>query len=175
MAEEAPQVVTWEQRRDTARDAHSNWTRELELVAYQIGYRDGYREGFAAGWQAYSEDLVRRLAETREKPPASRQEPAQMAAPLEEETPPARFAPAHPTNNDLVLQVIKNKPGLRGVEIVQEFQSDDFLPMPERSVRTSLFRLKKAGLIVSRNRRWYPAEEAPADPPQPQETEMDPP
>ena len=62
----------------------------------------------------------------------------------------------------MVLQVICDKPGLIGADIIREVAARDSSITPktaERTGRTSLSRLRKSGKIRKRGTRWYPAQE----------------
>ena len=156
MAEDTPPPETWEQRRDRSRQILLAWLPELEGANWQIGFRAGYAEGFKAGWDAHVEHLNRLILEARNETPMPDQ-------PI---SPPPISAPSPsspPSNNELVVQLITNKPGLRGVELVTEF-GKSMMPIPERTLRTCLYRMKKANRIKIVDGRWYPSEAAPANP-----------
>jgi len=116
-------------------------------------YRAGYDSGFNAGWDA----AVRRFAAVLDtsRPP---QGPTQANIdPNLTMTAPRKAEPDDPTIKDLVLASIKRRPGIRGIEIVSTLKATG-LDANERSVRTSLHRLKLAKKIRIDDGRWYPAE-----------------
>ncbi len=57
---------------------------------------------------------------------------------------------------DCVLQVIRERPGIRGIEIIEAVKKAGY-QSTDGSIRITTFRLKEKGFITSRNRRWYPA------------------
>jgi hypothetical protein len=58
------------------------------------------------------------------------------------------------SDQDSVLQTVRNDPGLRGVDIVSKLTGS----VHERTVRTSLHRLKRRGLIEPRSGKWWPKD-----------------
>jgi hypothetical protein len=62
-----------------------------------------------------------------------------------------------PRAKGLVLKTVTETPGIRGAEIVKRLASTGN-PISERTVRTSLRRLRKAREIRQENGGWYPAE-----------------
>lgn len=57
----------------------------------------------------------------------------------------------------LVVSVLEQSPGLRGVDIVKKIQEQG-TAVHERTIRTALRRLKKAGVIAQREGKWYREE-----------------
>jgi len=55
------------------------------------------------------------------------------------------------------LQVIKQRPGLRGIEIIKLVSDKRGEEVRTKTVRTAFQRMKEKKLIVSREERWYPA------------------
>ncbi len=64
-------------------------------------------------------------------------------------------------SHEVVLSTIREKPGLLGVELIQEIKRAGHMIL-ERTARTALYRLKIAGQIVNHDSRWYPAEQKPS-------------
>ena len=60
--------------------------------------------------------------------------------------------PREGSDQNAVLQTIRNEPGLRGVDIASKLANS----VHERTVRTSLHRLKTRGLIEPRDGKWWP-------------------
>jgi hypothetical protein len=60
--------------------------------------------------------------------------------------------PRSGSDQDHVLQVIRTEPGLRGVDVALRLAGS----VQERTVRTSLHRLKKRTLIESHDGKWWP-------------------
>ena len=55
----------------------------------------------------------------------------------------------------LVLEAITSQPGLKGVEVCRWLEGRG-TPVPERTVRTNLRRLRQDRLVWQREKRWYP-------------------
>ncbi len=62
----------------------------------------------------------------------------------------------------VIFGIIKEKPGLRGIDIFKEavrrIHGADLKTM-DRTGRTALSRLRKRGMIRTREKKWYPVEE----------------
>jgi hypothetical protein len=83
-----------------------------------------------------------------------------VAGPATTETPKFRAA-------DVVYDIIADKPGLKGHEIVAETEARG-TPINERTVRTALFRLKRARAIRAIENGWHVIDVKPEpDPNQP--------
>jgi hypothetical protein len=148
--EQAIEKPNWNEQHVQARDMLFDWLATAENAVFNMGFE----QGFKAGWEAHVEHMTRVFAEQAAARPST-------AAP----TPPA--APARkmptkldqPTAKELVLQVITERPGLRGVDIVKELNKG-VTPVAERSVRTALHRLKRARKIKVLRSGWYTVEAA---------------
>jgi hypothetical protein len=125
-----------------------------------------WRSGFDAGWDASRAYMEEKMEEMKKSFKTDLQSgrfdvPAQF---LEFGTPnfgqPVSPPMTMPTANDLVHQFIHENPGKRGVEIANNFEKHIFR-LPERTVRTALHRLKKAGKIVVVDGFWYEPDAAP--------------
>jgi hypothetical protein len=66
-----------------------------------------------------------------------------------------------PRAADVVMKIVTERPGLRGVEIVGETEARG-APLKERTVRTALWRLKSARKIKNLDERWYLFDADPA-------------
>lgn len=55
-----------------------------------------------------------------------------------------------------VIQAVKNRSGMTGVEIVAAVKEGGH-NAPEGSIRTSIFRMRDRKFIVSRHGKWFPA------------------
>lgn len=74
--------------------------------------------------------------------------------------------PRRGSDQELVLRTIQQRPGHRGVDIVQFLEGQ----VQERTIRTALHRLKRKGLIQKIGDRWF----APAGEETPNEKEDQP-
>lgn len=119
--------------------------RRVAEAAHALGKREGWMEGWNAGYNYASERFQELM---RMQPPP----PPQAAA--EDESSAAPRAVAAPS---IVLQIVRNSPGLRGVEIVNITDRME-QPLKERTVRTALHRLKMAREIYVEDEKWYPAQ-----------------
>jgi hypothetical protein len=108
----------------------------------------GYDAGFNAGWDA----AMRRFTAAMENKPEPEPENA-MRLPEHK-----GVADADLSAKDKVLALVKDKPGLRGVEIVEA------VGLHERTVRTALHRLKTSGQIKTEDNKWYAVEGAANNP-----------
>jgi hypothetical protein len=59
-----------------------------------------------------------------------------------------------PRDQDIVLDVIRRTSGLTGQQLVERCEQEK-TPVRERSLRTSLYRLKKAGDIYKQGEGWH--------------------
>lgn len=116
---------------------------EIEREAYQRGWDDAVRKILAAAQQG--------------TPVAEQSAPEAPAAKQDKGATPTYDTPII----ELVKQIVHDKPGLRGFQVVREITARDPSVAPEvadRTGRTSLSRLSKRGKIVQRKQRWYPAK-----------------
>lgn len=107
----------------------------------------GYDRGFDAGWDA----AVRRMGQVLQQ--GSPPEPERAPPPSPEV---ALAVATDLTAKDVVLEIVRRKPGLRGRDIVQE--TDKSQKLNERTVRTALYRLKVDGLIYVKDGLWHPLD-----------------
>lgn len=125
-------------------DAVDRYQQTVWAAAWDRGHQQGWREGYQyALWQ---------MEQARAQVPVASTPPR-----AEPETPPILTEDDDtPTAQDTVYKAVGAKPGMRGVDIVAAVA-----PIKERTVRTALHRLKKDGLIVNVDERWYLPEAAP--------------
>jgi hypothetical protein len=138
-------------------EAFDLFMRAIDEVYYalRVVKASAQRAGFTAGVDAYRQWMDEELKKFQV---ASTTAPEKMTL---IETINRHPADAHgETANDRVLLWIKANPGHRGYRIANEFAAAQ-PPLPERTVRTALFRLKGEGKIVSVDNRWYAREAAP--------------
>jgi len=140
------QPITSDERRAATVEAIKDMVeagKKLEKAAWH--------EGFYAGWYAAVEHMTKNAAAAAQRGPAADIQPTEkLQSPPE--PPQKTWKP-----KDLVLGVIMQRPGLRGVDIVTHLKNAD-TEVHERTVRTALHRLKRAGKIKVVNGRWYSAD-----------------
>jgi hypothetical protein len=131
--------------------------------AYQVMqdsvHHHSYETGFKAGVDACRKWLSQQLESNQGAPISHSQNVAVTANVIRGYDNPQK------TGMERVHLFIIAHPGLRGVEIADAFAKSS-APLPERTVRTALHRLKP-GRVRIVDGRWYDAKSAPADP-QPQ-------
>lgn len=135
-------------RKTAMNEAQEQYENAVWQAAWDRGHQQGWAEGYAYAFWV--------MEQARTQQPAAPQPPARAEPPtpppLEEEEPST-------SAQDTVWQIVQQQPGLRGVEIVTATEAAG-KPVKERTVRTALHRLKKDGLIVNHNERWYTPEAA---------------
>jgi hypothetical protein len=157
------------------REANEALGRFMEaLTAYTDAIRrkagfHGWEAGQDFGWKSAHEQLLNELKRQTTIPT----EPQSQVLNLRSQSSTAAVTSTldnvltsePPTANELVLAFITDNPGKRGVEIASHFEKT-VSPIPERTVRTALHRLKNLTppKIKIVDGRWYAAEAAPADP-----------
>jgi len=120
------------------RDEIARIIADAEAAAYQRGWNDAVVAITDAAEQRRAPNIVQN---------------AMPASPMAEQ-PPAR--PGRPASNTvrIVSNIISKRPGMSGVEIVKAAQAVDG-SIKERTVRTSLRRLRLAKVIWRRAGLWY--------------------
>jgi len=118
---------------------------ELEKTLYGVGYDDGFNAGWDAAWRRFSA-----LTQTAPRP-----EPTEQTVGQPPELPKAFQESELPTMT-VVLEIVKSKPGLRGIEIIDAAKVAG-TPLKERTVRTALHRLKENESIRNLDGRWFVA------------------
>lgn len=120
--------------------------KDLEMAAWQ----QGFDVGFARGWDA----AIKRFRELMEK---SGEDQVPQAAPSNA---PSLFTQDYDQPrlsrraSDVVLDIIRTKPGIKGAEIVRASEEIGE-PVLERTVRTALYRMKRGGQIRNLDGGWY--------------------
>jgi hypothetical protein len=116
----------------------------------------GYRTGFIAGWLnaiQHIESSIHRLeASDIDEVIAAHITRIDNYNKSHAPQPSVGRPPREGSDQDSVLRVIRNEPGLRGADIVSRLTGK----VHERTVRTSLHRLKTRGLIEPRDSKWWP-------------------
>jgi flagellar biosynthesis/type III secretory pathway protein FliH len=126
-------------------------------AARRKSYLEGWRSGWDQGWNAAMDTIKQHASQSMVAALAEQQQTAADNA-----TAPTMAPEITPTASELVHQFVHECPGRRGVEIADNFAKTVF-KLPERTVRTALHRLKKAGKIVIIDGRWYePDADIPA-------------
>lgn len=123
---------------------HTDVSRRMVDAAYEVGKSEGFTNGWNAGYD-YAQQRFQELMRLQPQPPAPAQPPPTNSTIMNERP---------PTAAEIVLEIIRHEPGLRGVEIVEKTGAMSE-PLLERTVRTALYRLKNASKIRSDNERWY--------------------
>jgi hypothetical protein len=145
--QETGEKPNWNELHVVARDQLFDALTNAENAVFNLGWD----QGFKAGWEAHVEHMTRVFAEQAASRPSA----------IAPSAPPAPVSSKidQPTAKDLVLQIISDQPGLRGIDIVNEL-GKGVTPVAERSVRTALHRLKRARKIKNMSGRWYTFEAA---------------
>ena len=127
------------------------WATASEAIKQieDAAFRKGYDAGFNAGWDAAARRLTLVMEGTR--PAAEPSVMPQASSTLE----------AKRTAIDEVHDHIREYPGQRGVDIANWLGGSAY-GIPERTVRTALYRLRIAEKIKNVNDRWY-LSDAPVD------------
>ena len=117
---------------------------------------DMQREAYQKGWN----DAVKKiLAAAQQGTPLSSQPAPKGPEPVAEKP----SSPQYDTPIiQMVYQIVQEKPGLKGHQVVKAIISRDptiSLKVADRTGRTSLSRLRKRNKIIQQNRKWYPAED----------------
>jgi hypothetical protein len=105
--------------------------------------KEASETAFRAGLDAYKQWIEEQVRRFQAESPVGA---ATVASPLEDAS--------EQTANDRVLLSITAHPGRRGVDIANEFSRAP-QPLPERTVRTALHRLKNAKKIMPVAGLWY--------------------
>jgi hypothetical protein len=120
---------------------------EIEAEAYRRGFNDGLRAAVSAvkGLRpdAHKADAIESISATTNGAGAVQDTPFPNKPNLRENSDQMR-----------VLKAIRSNPGMRGVEILRALESAG-TPVHERTLRTSLGRLKRNKFIEQREERWY--------------------
>ena len=117
---------------------------DIEREAYQKGWDDAVRKILAAAQQG--------------TPLSSQPAPKGMVTEAKKPSPPQYDTPII----ELVHQIVQEKPGLKGHQVVKNIILLDptiNFKVADRTGRTSLARLRKRNKIIQRNRKWYPVED----------------
>lgn len=123
---------------DSARVRLQASIADLEKSLFHLGYD----YGFNAGWDA----AVRRIASAGTQKPDNLSPPSLVDLDASaKDDPPAR---------EVVLRLIQENPGLRGMELVAAAARAGS-PLNERTIRTALHRLRAAERIRNDDGKWY--------------------
>lgn len=120
----------------------------IEAEAYRRGFNDGLRAAVSA---------VKGLRPDAHKAEATETvSPSGNGADINQHNTPFANKPNLRENSDQmrVLKAIRSNPGMRGVEILRALEGAG-TPVHERTLRTSLGRLKRNKFIEQREERWY--------------------
>ncbi len=134
---------------------------ELEAAAYARGREDARAEmkaelmAFQKGLQANVEKLSAELERAKERLTVDLTEKLLPYLRSTGTTVDAESEPREPregSDQAKVLEVIREHPGLRGMEVVKALNGS----VEERTVRTALHRLKRRNAIMQREGAWHP-------------------
>jgi len=129
-----------------ARDSTFAAIKELELAAWH----KGFDAGFARGWET-AIHRFKTLMEKSDVAPSHQSTSAPVSLFLQDHDRPRTLRRA----SDVVLDIIKAHPGIKGVDIVR-ISVEAGEPVLERTVRTALYRMKRDGQIRNLGGGWYP-------------------
>jgi hypothetical protein len=138
--------------REVYQAVHMAITAKLEGHE-RLLYNIGYGHGVEAAW----EEATKRFSALIAEKPAPSPPPAVTQAQLEQ----SGADPEDRPSKDIVLSLIRQTPGMRGVEVVQAAEKAG-TPLLERTIRTALHRLKIEELIRNEDGRWFVNEAAVA-------------
>jgi hypothetical protein len=161
MKPDDPKVKELEALRVAADEAWAAVERQM----YAIGYRVGWDAGWRAAQEATTKSLSAQISELEALVRASipKQAPARPDADFPRLRALLTAADEKRATGALAdtLRVISSNPGHRGVELLKIMEASGS-PVGERTLRTHLHRLKRAGHIRPINGRWYASGDAPA-------------
>lgn len=148
-----PEDVKERQRRviaeaHVAKNASTDALQRYEDAVWQAGWVHGYDQGWNEGYQR-ALAIMQQVTSHRAAPPPQFDPDAVPGLPPKD-------AAEGQTANQIVLDIIEARPGLRGVELVA-LTEELGAPLKERTVRTALHRLKNQAKIFNHEERWYPA------------------
>jgi|SRR5438874_7443668 len=110
------------------------------------------RDAYQAGWRDALAALTKAAAEAAD---VSGSEPASSPE-LHSSSRNLEGAPTVGSTPWYVLQTVRKRPGMTGLEVVSAVQEGGH-KVSGPSIRTSLARLARKKLIVARHKRWFPA------------------
>lgn len=134
--------------------------RDVVIEAMKDLEAKSYNRGFYEGWEACNERWRQMLNEATQQTQATALAASEGAASQANERAflgEARQGQAKAS--DVVLGIIKERPGLRGIEIVNA-AGESGQAIHERTVRTALHRMKRDGRIKNLGGRWFTADAA---------------
>lgn len=145
------------ERYSKAQDALEKARAEYASAMMDYGWEVGWNAGFSDGWDAAVEEMTQREAELKAAARMARPRSAPSTAPRATRVPMATgVRPLKAA--DLVLLFITEYPGARGIDIAKHFAAGP-QPIPERTIRTALHRMKKTKDIKNIGGKWYAASE----------------
>lgn len=129
-----------------ARDAVFDAMKEWESKSYSRGFHEG--------WEACNERWLKMLNEATQQTQANAlATTAEVATQASEREFGTETRATQARASDVVLTIIKERPGLRGIEIVKA-AAETGPAIHERTVRTALHRMRDR-LIRNLEGRWY--------------------
>lgn len=140
----------------TTKDALEKARVEASQALFDYAWESGWSAGYDQGWEAAFEHLRKQEAEMRT---AAKAERPRSPAPPRGAQLPLPIVTRNLTASDMVFLFIKENPGQRGVDIANHFGAMS-PPIPERTIRTALHRLKTfARKIMITEGKWYAVED----------------
>jgi hypothetical protein len=112
------------------------------------------RDAFAAGFRAAVEAMTKALSELPDQPEGPADAVGLASGAVRTTAVPASVTVG--STPWYVLQAITKRPGMTGADVVTAVREGGH-SVTENSIRTSIARLGKRRLIVSRHRKWFPA------------------
>jgi hypothetical protein len=111
------------------------------------------KEAYAQGWRDAVEALTKAAAAAQNDMP----EGASDAGPMDFSTGNREVLGITQGSTPwYVFQAVRKRPGMTGLEVVSVVQGGGH-KVSDASIRTSLVRLERKKLIVSRHKKWFPA------------------
>lgn len=153
MSEDTPEPRDYAAEMADARRIALESMKALEQAAWAHGFHQGFKAGWDAGRKRFQEAMEQMSAQPAGSVHVSAQPVDLPSFPTEPTPPTVRAA-------DVVLKIIKDHPGIRGVDIVKATIAAG-VPLLERTTRTALYRMKRDKQIQNLDGRWFTTEPAP--------------
>ena len=126
-----------------------NWLEDLETKAYQKGWEDATRAMMSAAASQRIAGPLAILNDGTAETEATAPQPIRRISPV--------IRAMGKTNADFVLATLRERPGLRPIEVFQALHEGGYQPNRE-SISTCIKRLRNEGRIMKRGTGLYIAE-----------------